>query len=183
MRRLLPSLLLTIAFVASPLLASDAEEDSAYARGARLYSANCGRCHNPRGPSEYSDREWPIVVTHMRVIAGLPGDQARAIQAFLQASNNPPRPRAPETPKLRAAPVASGEDLITQFGCRGCHEIGGQGGAVGPSLDGVFERRNEEWLRTQIQRPREHNPKTVMPQPDLGDQQVTAIIEALRRAQ
>lgn len=182
MLRLLPSLLLIAAFLPGALPARAAEEAPDFARGARLYSANCGRCHNPRGPSEYSDAEWPLIVTHMRVTAGLPGAQARAIQAFLVASNNPPLPPVPAAPAPGPAPAASGEDLIAQFGCRGCHEIGGQGGAVGPSLDGILQRRDEAWIRAQIQRPREHNPKTVMPQLNLSDQQVAAIIEALRRA-
>ena len=41
--------------------------------------------------------------------------------------------------------------------------IGTQGGTIGPSLNDVFERRTEAWLRNQIQRPREHNPKSAMP--------------------
>ena len=149
------------------------------ARGAGLYSANCGRCHNPRGPGEYSDREWPIVVTHMRVIAGLPGDQARSIEAFLRAANNPP-PAKRRPPAQPAQPAKSGEDLIDLYGCRGCHKIQGSGGAIGPGLDDLFERRSESWVRSQIRFPREHNDKTVMPQYGLTEEQVARIVRALR---
>ncbi len=155
-----------------------ADEAMSFARGASLYSANCGRCHNPRGPSEFSDGTWPLIVTHMRVIAGLPGDQAREIEAFLRASNNPPvRVSAKSAPSTQL----SGEQLLQQYGCRGCHKIAGEGGAIGPSLEGVFERRDEAWVRTQIKQPRAHNPKTVMPDMGLGDSEVTAIILELQR--
>ncbi len=161
------------AFAAEP-----ADEMPNFARGASLYSSNCGRCHNARGPGEYSDATWPLVVTHMRVIAGLPGDQAREIEAFLRASNNPPlRVAASRTPSKKV----SGEQLLQLYGCRGRHQIEGVGGTIGPSLDKLFERRDEAWVRTQILRPRSHNPKTVMPELRLSDDEVTAIILELRR--
>ncbi len=61
-------------------------------RGAKFWADNCGRCHNPRPPSDHRDREWSLIITHMRVQAGLPGAQARDIEAFLRMANNPPRP-------------------------------------------------------------------------------------------
>ncbi len=59
-------------------------------RGAKYYSDNCARCHNARAPTEHRDRDWSIIITHMRITAGLPGQQARDIYAFMAASNNPP---------------------------------------------------------------------------------------------
>lgn len=162
------------------LAEASADETLSLARGARLYSANCGRCHNPRGAVEFTDGQWPLIMTHMRVMAGLPGDQAREIEFFLRASNNPPARVA----SLRTPPQGlSGEQLVQQYGCSGCHKIGGSGGIVGPSLDGIFERRGETWVWTQIQRPRENNPKTVMPDFGFTDDQVAAIVEVLRAAQ
>ena len=169
-------LVLLIAIPFAIRAAEAADETTNFARGASLYSANCGRCHNARGPAEYSDGIWPMIVTHMRVIAGLPGDQAREIEAFLRASNNPPVRVA-----IRKVPSAelSGEQLLQQYGCRGCHQIGGSGGTIGPSLDGVFARRGEAWVRTQIQRPKENNPKTIMPEFGLSDAEVSGIISVL----
>ena len=115
-------------------------------RGARLYSDNCGRCHNPRAPNEHTNRDWSIVMTHMRVTAGLPGQQARDVYAFLTASNNPPR----QVATARGPVAVSGPEVIDQYMCRGCHVIGGDGGTVGPDLAGLFERRNEEWIRVQM---------------------------------
>ena len=48
-------------------------------RGAKYYSDNCGRCHNPRGPMEHRDRDWSIIITHMWITAGLPSQQATDI--------------------------------------------------------------------------------------------------------
>jgi len=57
------------------------------ARGAKAWSNNCGRCHNFRDPKEFSDKNWDIIVDHMRVIAPLNGATARDIKAFLKSSN------------------------------------------------------------------------------------------------
>jgi len=59
-----------------------------FARGAKAWSQNCERCHNLRGPKEFSDSDWDTIVTHMRVRANLPGNVARDIVAFLKGSNN-----------------------------------------------------------------------------------------------
>ena len=55
--------------------------------GAQLWSENCIRCHNYRRPRERSDREWTIIVHHMRVRANLTAREHREILAFLQAAN------------------------------------------------------------------------------------------------
>lgn len=60
---------------------------AAFARGAKAWSENCGRCHNIRAAGELNDEEWAVSVTHMRVRANIPGEVAKDIIAFLQASN------------------------------------------------------------------------------------------------
>lgn len=82
----------TIALVAllAGALAAAAEpqpDPAAFARGARAWAEQCARCHNMRDPRELRDDQWRAVVTHMRVRAGLTGDQARDILRFLQESN------------------------------------------------------------------------------------------------
>lgn len=170
--------LATVLLALTVLLAAPSSRARAddHARGARLYAENCGRCHNPRGPGEFSDREWPLIITHMRVIGLLPGDQARAIEAFLRASNNPPRKKE----VVSAAARIDGRALIQQYGCRGCHVVEGEGGTIGPSLDGILSRRPESWVRQQIADPRANNPRTVMPQLNLSDPEIDAIIDLLR---
>ncbi len=150
-------------------------------RGASLYSNNCGRCHNLRAPNELGDQQWSIVMSHMRALAGLPGDQARDMQAFLYRSNNPILYSLPDV-GTGPSDVSNipGAQLLESNACRGCHMIGGQGGSVAPVLDTVFDRRDEKWIREQIKNPRGHNPLTVMPAMGLSDAEVSAVLEELR---
>ncbi|MCH7625216.1 MAG: hypothetical protein IIC83_04765 [Chloroflexi bacterium] len=55
--------------------------------GAQLWSENCVRCHNLRWPRERSDREWDLIVHHMRVRANLTAEEHRLILQFLQSAN------------------------------------------------------------------------------------------------
>lgn len=57
------------------------------AAGALLWSQNCMRCHNLRNPRERSDRQWDVIVHHMRVRANLTAEEHRVILGFLQAAN------------------------------------------------------------------------------------------------
>lgn len=56
-------------------------------RGAKAWTDNCARCHNIREPGEFNDDQWKLTVTHMRVRAGLTGQDARDILTFLQSAN------------------------------------------------------------------------------------------------
>ncbi len=56
-------------------------------RGARTWVENCLRCHNARDPREFRDDLWKPIVYHMRVRAGLTGQQTRDVLAYIQASN------------------------------------------------------------------------------------------------
>tara|TARA_R110002095_G_scaffold214000_1_gene205382 strand:+ start:4692 stop:4949 length:258 start_codon:yes stop_codon:yes gene_type:complete len=58
-----------------------------FAQGAKLWSRNCASCHNMRDPKDFNDRGWEMVIMHMRVRAGLTGQDARDISAFLKRSN------------------------------------------------------------------------------------------------
>lgn len=55
--------------------------------GATLWAENCGRCHNVRSPRERSDRQWDIIIMHMRTRANLTGQEANKILEFLKQSN------------------------------------------------------------------------------------------------
>lgn len=88
MRRVIlfiPLGLLALAAAVWPVVAQEPKPD--LRRGAELWAQNCARCHNLRAPDERSDREWEIIVAHMRLRANLPGEDARTILDFLKASN------------------------------------------------------------------------------------------------
>lgn len=55
--------------------------------GAKLWAENCIRCHNIRNPASLSDRQWKIVLHHMRVRANLTVDEHQSILEFLKAAN------------------------------------------------------------------------------------------------
>ena len=55
--------------------------------GAKLWAQNCIRCHNIRNPASLSDRQWEIVLHHMRVRANLTADEHEMILEFLKAAN------------------------------------------------------------------------------------------------
>jgi mono/diheme cytochrome c family protein len=60
---------------------------AAFQRGAKAWSETCAHCHNLRGPKEFRDDQWRVIVYHMRIRAGLTGQDTRDILQFLQGSN------------------------------------------------------------------------------------------------
>jgi len=52
--------------------------------GAELYAIHCNRCHPERYAPERTATQWKTILTHMRVRANLPAEQARTILKFLQ---------------------------------------------------------------------------------------------------
>jgi ubiquinol-cytochrome c reductase cytochrome b subunit len=66
------------------------------------------------------------------------------------------RPAKPTTTtaSLDPALVAKGKTLFANNGCAGCHKVGGQGGAVGPPLDGVGTRQPDlDWQIRHLKDP------------------------------
>jgi hypothetical protein len=52
--------------------------------GQQLYAINCNRCHSERYPTEWTAAHWRTVLTHMRVRANLPAEQAKEILKYLE---------------------------------------------------------------------------------------------------
>lgn len=104
--------------------------------GSGLWAQNCGRCHNFRGPQEFNDSQWNIIVSHMRKIGGIPGNQARAIIKFLQEANNPPlEPLELKTTKIdevsledavQKGNIEKGKKIYDR-NCASCHGLYGKG--------------------------------------------------------
>jgi len=67
--------------------AAETNQTGDFSRGAQAWVANCTRCHNARDPKEFRDDLWKPIVTHMRIRAGLTGQEARDILTFLTESN------------------------------------------------------------------------------------------------
>ena len=62
-------------------------DPAAFGRGAKYWADNCNRCHNYRDAKDFDDRAWKIIMSHMRIRAGLTGQETRDILKFLQGSN------------------------------------------------------------------------------------------------
>ncbi len=186
------AVLLLLSSVAGPL---SAQERGSVAKGARQYGAVCGSCHNARSPLERTDRQWVTIMNHMRVRANLTGDQVRDVLAFLQATNTDPRERAPLegagatapaaglpvslTPSTDPEIIADGERLVSQKACLGCHVVRKQGGQVGPSLNGVVQRKGVEFVWQKVADPTINNATSLMPNLGLSEEEIAAIIAFL----
>ena len=55
--------------------------------GEQIFRDNCTKCHNERSPMEKTDKEWRVVVTHMRTIAQLTAKEANLVLKYLQENN------------------------------------------------------------------------------------------------
>lgn len=67
-------------------------------------------------------------------------------------------------PSLSAFQRAKAETLLRhRHSCLGCHRLGGEGGRIGPPLDGVAGRRPEPYLYRILTHPDSAAPGTVMP--------------------
>ncbi len=88
----------------------------------------------------------------------------------------------------------SGEVLFKAKGCYTCHTIGG-GDRVGPDLQGLFERREEGWVRKYL-----HDPVTMtaqdpiarglkekyraqMPRLNLSEREIEELLNFLKKPQ
>jgi len=81
------ALLVAVTMLASTAFAAEDTKKGDIGRGAAGWVDNCVRCHDARDPKELRDDQWITTVYHMRIRAGLTGQQARDIIAFLQMSN------------------------------------------------------------------------------------------------
>lgn len=56
--------------------------------GAQIWAENCMRCHQLRSPAQYNAAQWGVIVQYMRLKAGLTGEQARKVLAFLRSASS-----------------------------------------------------------------------------------------------
>ncbi|MFQ5644624.1 MAG: c-type cytochrome [Thiogranum sp.] len=114
-------------------LAFDYPPPGNFAKGAQQWADNCSRCHNIRAANELSDDQWLTTIFHMRIRAGLTGEEMRNILTFLQESND--NAGAAQLVRTSAAPATgsgglSGEDIYDQT-CIACHSADGKGAFPG----------------------------------------------------
>lgn len=59
--------------------------------------------------------------------------------------------------------AVEGALLFQKNACGGCHSVNGTGGKIGPVLNGLAGRRNEQWVIQHFQDPQKMSPGTPMP--------------------
>ncbi len=133
-----------------PAAAFDYPEPGDFARGSQAWADNCSRCHNIRPANELRDDQWLTTVFHMRVRAGLTGQEARDILTFLQTSNVAFVKEAPASTDESSASTMSGKEVYQQT-CIACHGAEGKGVFAGvPDFTdpaGRLSKSDEELLK------------------------------------
>lgn len=97
-----------------------------------------------------------------------------------------PRPDLKTPPAQVAQLVERGKRLYeNKYGCNACHNVGGEGGKIGPALDRAGFRLNATWVYRWLKNPQAMDAHTRMPALGLSDadaKAVTLYVETLRAA-
>ncbi len=72
-----------------PLATSSVLAEGDFIQGAKVWAEVCGGCHTFRSQTDFNDNQWVTTMSHMRVRAGLTGQEMRDVVAFLQTANGP----------------------------------------------------------------------------------------------
>ncbi len=111
--------------------------------GAKLWADNCARCHNYRAPSEFTPNQWNTIMLHMRIQAGITGQEARAILEYLTQASlsvyNASLSREESTNTIKQKKSTKGKNKpssvsgrkIYQETCVACHGANGRGAIQG----------------------------------------------------
>jgi mono/diheme cytochrome c family protein len=76
-------------------------------------------------------------------------------------------------PSLAQEP--SGQDLVKRLNCQACHTLAGQGGKLGPNLDGVGQRLAPQAIKKQLVSPQGGMPDFAHLNPEELDAVVTCL--------
>ena len=89
----------------------------------------------------------------------LSDSQLNALAAFLLKLN------AKNVKELEAAPAFAVEGAMVYQGqrCGTCHQVNGVGQKMGPTLNGVSNRRSREWVEQHFREPQKLSPGSPMP--------------------
>lgn len=166
-----------------------AQQAGLISEGASVYGDMCGSCHNARSPLEHNDRDWATIINHMRVRGNLTGGEVKSVRAFLQATNQDPRqtvslPSPPFIPEEGDADpsdaILRGRQVVEQKACLGCHIIGGEGGNIGPNLNGILQAKGDKFIMDKLADPTFDRETSMMPNFGLSDDEIRWVMAYLR---
>jgi nitric oxide reductase subunit C len=178
----------------------------AVARGKALWeSSNCMGCHTLFGEGAYYapeltkvyERRGEYFIRAMLVdpASMYPGERRMqrydfsledqdALLAFLRWAGTVDLNGFPAEPNLMPIATAGGiaagnRPQLFNSMCVACHAMGGQGGQVGPALDGVGARRDAAYLRKWLENPLAVKADSRMPKLPLTDPQIDEMVAFL----
>tara|TARA_R110001592_G_scaffold3113_1_gene17413 strand:+ start:9190 stop:9807 length:618 start_codon:yes stop_codon:yes gene_type:complete len=177
--------------VASQLsVALDYPEAGDFSQGGKVWSENCSRCHNMRNPTDLRDGITSIF--HMRVRAGLTGQETRDLLTFLRGVNTKSTHTRLSTEVLmtevaEVKSTISGE-RVYKNNCMACHGADGKGSFSGvpdfTSADGRLSKSDSELLSNVINGFQSEG--SLMPMPprggnsQLSDEDLMAALEYIK---
>tara|TARA_R110001592_G_scaffold148073_3_gene372719 strand:- start:10105 stop:10728 length:624 start_codon:yes stop_codon:yes gene_type:complete len=172
--------------------AFDYPEPGNSALGAQQWADNCARCHNLRGPNDLRDDQWITTMFHMRLRAGLTGEETRNILTFLQNSNGILTGESivevsTSTPSVGDGSSLTGKAIYDQT-CVACHGANGKGAIPGvPDLtksDGRMSQSDDVLLVNIVRGLQSPGSTMAMPpkggNADLSENDLRAVIGYLR---
>ncbi len=135
----------------------------------------CGECHNvtggtpKQGPNlvgghRHHDDAW--LIAHFKQPSGAAGSpvqltdaQSKDLVALMKAMTPDNADVIDTAPEF----AVEGAMLYQKNFCGSCHAVNGEGGKMGPSLNGLATRRTEAWVVEHFENPRKMSPGTPMP--------------------
>lgn len=166
---------LSLLLSSSLALAAESTTGPDATRGAKIWADTCNRCHNMRSPTDLNDEQWIASVFHMRVRAGLTGQQARDVLQFLQNSNGLSSLSVNAEPVVMqvSAPAstnAADGQSVYEASCVACHGANGRGALPGvpdfTAADGPWTKSDDQLLTNIING--FQSPGSPMPMPARG---------------
>jgi len=149
--------------------------DADLARGAKLFTGYCSRCHGADGTGSMGP---PLARPRLRRAAddagiidilmnGVPGtnmapaswlSEREVVQlaAFVRSLGRRPEEPLPGDPAL-------GLDVYGRSGCAACHIVKGEGTGVGPDLTDIGDQRGASFLRQSLIDPAAARPERPIP--------------------
>lgn len=128
-----------------------------------------------------------LLLTYLRSLENKPLKQpaSHKVGAQLISPHSSSQIVGEASQKLAGSP--EGHRLFVQNSCISCHSVGGTGGSVAPSLDGIGARRTREYIRDHISNPAAHiqaqthgKRKSGMADPGLFPEEVDNLTEFVR---
>jgi mono/diheme cytochrome c family protein len=107
-------------------------------------------------------------------------EEADSIVMFLRAASvaGPAFDFAPQL--LSPFSMAKADAMLRdKLPCLGCHQLGSEGGRIGPRLDGVAHRLTAPFVRAVIADPAGHTPGTIMPRALLREDRQDLVVSYL----